>query len=49
MSIVVRTDEEDKIFIETIDCREIRGGNAWILMFLSKVNAKKVILDGANG
>lgn len=49
MSIAIRTDEEDKIFIETIDCREIRGGNAWILMFLSKVNAKKVIIDGANG
>lgn len=49
MSIAVRTDEEDKIFIETIDCREIRGGNTWILMFLSKVNAKKVIVDGANG
>lgn len=48
MSIAIRT-EEDKIFIETIDCREIRGGNTWILMFLSKVNAKKVIVDGANG
>lgn len=48
MSIAIRT-EDDKIFIETIDCREIRAGNTWILIFLSKVHAHKVIIDGANG
>lgn len=48
MSIAIKT-KDDKIFIESIDCREIRAGNTWILMFLSKVNAKKVVIDGANG
>ena len=48
MSIAIRT-EDDKIFIETVDCREIRAGNTWILIFLSKVHAHKVIIDGANG
>ncbi len=48
MSIAVKT-KEDKIFIETIDCREVRIGNAWIIDFLKKADVKKVIVDGANG
>lgn len=48
MSIAIKTKDE-KIFVETIDCREVRAGNAWILMFLSKANVKKVVIDGANG
>ena len=48
MSIAVKT-KEDKIFIEAIDCREVRIGNAWIIDFLKKADVKKVIVDGANG
>lgn len=48
MSIAVKT-KEDKVFIETIDCREVRIGNAWIIDFLKKADVKKVIVDGANG
>lgn len=48
MSIALKTDDS-KIFIESIDCRSIRNGNAWILNFLKKADVKKVAIDGANG
>lgn len=48
MSIAVKT-KDDKIFVECIDCREVRAGNAWILSFLTQADVKKVIIDGANG
>lgn len=48
MSIAVKTEDE-KIFIETIDCRETREGTAWIVDFLSKADFAKVAIDGANG
>lgn len=50
MSIAVRT-KEDKTFIETIDCRSVRAGTAWIILFLTDAEPaiKKVVVDGANG
>lgn len=48
MSIAVKT-KDDRIFIEAIDCREIRAGNTWIIAFLSKADVQKVVVDGANG
>lgn len=48
MSIAVKT-KDDKIFIETIDCREVRAGNTWIIAFLSKADVQNVVIDGANG
>ncbi len=48
LSIAVKT-KDDKIFIEAIDCREVRAGNAWIIDFLSRADIKTVIVDGANG
>lgn len=48
MSIACRTTE-NKIFIECIDCRDIRSGNNWIIEFLSKADVKTVVADGANG
>lgn len=48
MSVAAKT-EEDKIFIETIDCREVREGTAWILEFLQKADVANVVIDGANG
>lgn len=48
MSIAVKTEDE-KIFIETIDCRETREGTGWIVNFLSKADFAKVAIDGANG
>src|SRR5690625_5260133 len=48
MSIAVKT-EDDKVFVEAIDCQTLRNGNAWIINFLSKADAQQVVIDGANG
>lgn len=48
LSVAVRT-KDGKIFIETVDCREVRTGTAWILGYLNTWNAEKVVIDGANG
>ncbi len=48
MSIAVRTKDK-KIFVETVDCQEMRAGNQWILAFLKKASVSKVVVDGANG
>lgn len=49
MSLAVRTEDE-RIFIETIDCQSIRNGNNWILNFLNRCSSvAKVVVDGANG
>ena len=48
MSIAVKTNE-DKIFVETIDCNAIRDGNKWILDFISQADIEKVVIDGASG
>lgn len=49
MSIAVKTQADDKIFVESIDCRPIRAGTGWIIDFLSKIDYEKVVIDGANG
>lgn len=48
LSIAVKT-KDDKVFVETIDCREVRLGNAWIINFLKKAKVSKIVIDGANG
>lgn len=48
MSVAVRTSE-GKIFVEAIDCREVRAGNSWLIEYLCAWKAKKVVIDGANG
>lgn len=48
LSVAVKT-KEGKIFVETIDCREVKAGNAWIISFLKNPSVKKVVVDGANG
>lgn len=48
LSIAVRT-EDKKIFVETIDCRPIREGNAWMLNFIKKIDYAKIIVDGVIG
>lgn len=47
MSIAVKTT--DRIFVEAIDCRPVRAGNAWILDFLRRADTAAVVVDGANG
>lgn len=48
ISVAVKT-KDGKIFIETVDCRELKAGNYWIIDFLSKISVEKVVVDGANG
>lgn len=48
MSIAVKT-ADGRIFVEAIDCRPQRAGNAWILNFLGKADVDGVVADGASG
>lgn len=48
MSIAVKTNDE-KIFVEAIDCQNIRNGNSWIISFLKQAEIQSVVVDGANG
>lgn len=48
VSIAAKTREE-KIFVEVIDCRDVKAGNTWIINFLRQADIKKVVIDGANG
>lgn len=50
LSVAART-VDDRIFVETVDCRETRVGNDWIVSFLRKLagHAKRIVVDGANG
>ena len=48
MSIAVKTDD-DKIFVEVIDCQPVRQGNAWMLGFLKRADIGSVVIDGASG
>lgn len=48
MSIAVKTKDK-RTFIESIDCRDVKAGNQWMLSFLLSAKVKKVVVDGANG
>lgn len=48
LSVAART-KKGKIFVETVDCRDVKSGNQWILDFLSSAKVSKVVVDGANG
>ena len=48
LSVAVKTSD-DRIFVEAIDCRNQRDGNAWLLNFIMKTKAKAVLVDGASG
>lgn len=48
LAVAVRT-KDGHIFVEAIDCREVRAGPGWIVNYLKAWNARKVVIDGANG
>lgn len=48
LSIAVKTDD-DKFFIESIDCQPIRNGNEWIIKFIAMAHTSKILVDGVNG
>lgn len=46
LSAAFRLDD-GRIFIEAIDCRPVRDGNAWLMPFLRNPHADSVAIDGA--
>ena len=48
LAVAVRT-ADGRIFVEAIDCRTRREGNAWIIAYLSAPGAERVAVDGAAG
>ena len=48
LSVAAKTID-DLVFVECIDCREIRAGNGWILDFLKHADIASVTIDGAQG
>lgn len=48
MSIAVKT-EDDRIFVESIDCQTVRNGNLWIINFLKNADIAEVVIDGQSG
>ena len=46
LSVAIKTSD-GKVFVEAIDCRPVRDGNAWIIAYLMNVHAEKVAIDGA--
>lgn len=48
VSVAVKTNDE-RIFVETIDCRPVRFGNGWIVEYLHNPKVAEVVVDGANG
>ena len=48
MSIAAKT-EDDRIFVETIDCASVRAGYGWIFEYLHNPKLSKVVIDGASG
>ena len=48
MSVAAKTADKH-IFVETIDCREVRAGTGWMLEYLRNWDTRKVVIDGANG
>lgn len=48
LSIAVKT-QDGRIFVEGIDCQNVRSGNDWIVDFLRRADFAKVAIDGASG
>ncbi len=40
---------DGNVFVESVDCRPIKAGNAWIIQFLKSADIAQVVVDGANG
>lgn len=48
LSVAAKTSDS-KIFVETIDCQNVRSGVWWIIGFLKNPSIAKIVIDGANG
>ena len=48
VSIAAKT-EDNRIFVETIDCASVRAGYGWIFEYLHNPKLDKIAIDGASG
>lgn len=48
LAVAVKTDD-DRIFVEAIDCRSTREGNSWLIAYLRNPHVREIVVDGANG
>lgn len=48
VSVAAKT-KDGRVFVECIDCRPVKNGNAWIFDYLHNPKVEKVVIDGANG
>ena len=48
LAVASRTTD-DRIFVEAIDCRPIRGGIEWMIPFLKNPNCAGIVIDGDSG
>lgn len=50
MSLAVAAKMSDgRIFVEAVDCRPVRHGNAWLMPYFANPHTKGVAIDGASG
>lgn len=47
-SVALKLDD-GRVFVEALDIRPIRAGNAWIIEYLAALKPNKIVIDGANG
>ena len=47
LSIAVKT-LSNRIFVESIDCQNIRNGDYWIINFLKNIDLERIVIDGAS-
>lgn len=47
LSIAVKT-LSNRIFVESIDCQNIRNGDYWMIDFLKKIDVERIVIDGAS-
>lgn len=40
---------DDHVFIECLDCKEIRAGNDWLLQFMKAADVASITVDGTQG
>lgn len=48
LSIACKTDD-GRVFVEAIDCQNVRNGLGWITDYLSAIKPRAIAIDGANG
>lgn len=48
MAVACKTDD-DRVFVEVIDCMSAKNGNDWIIRFLQEADVANTVIDGQSG